>query len=524
MAQSVAYFTGFETGSVTEIGDQTAGSGIPGVAHNVQTSTVISGAYSFKINAGNANLSYFFYLSGSQATGRFKFRQSALQAGGTIRALFRYASGTLGSPTRQCTLVITTATNKLAFIDSNSILGTITGSLDGNIVIAANTTYQIEMAVDLAAGGVIKVWVDGVLDIDCTHATNASGTAFTQMALGSATVGTGDNYYDDIRLDVGGVAQIGNGRVIARQIMAGTPTYNSWTAQGGSTVDTCWSNTPFDTVNYMDTTTLNAAQTGLISSFSATQSGHGTEIINTGATINGCQVLLVAKTSATAGGAGAGNIRRRVSGADVDSARTLTTSDVVYRSNVFTAALASLNQYEIGFVHGGVAATHTVRDAWMMVDYTGAYSLTSAVGAYVLTGITTLFKKTLSIAASVGAYTLTGVAAAFSWGRKVLANTGSYTLTGVAAALNKALKITAAVGSYTLTGVSSALLRGYTLVATKGTYVLSGVAAALNKALKMAAVTGVYNLSGQVANLVWSVADTATGGLDWIRRRRRTNR
>lgn len=508
MAQSVAYFTGFETGDTSEVGNSTAGTGISGVGHSVQASVVISGGYSFKIPSGNTALSYFFYLSGSQASGRFKFRQSALQAGGTTRAIFRYASGTLGSPSRQVTLVVTTATNKLGVLDGNSILGTITGSQDGNIVIAANTTYQIEYALDLAAGGIIKVWVDGVLDIDCTHATNASGTAFTQMAIGSTTAGTGDNYYDDIRLDIGGVARVGNGRTIGRQIKSGTPTYNSWTAHGGATVDACWSDTPFDTTNYMDDTGLNAFQTGLTASFSATQSGHGTEIINSGATINAVKVGVVGKSSVTAAGAGAFSIRRRLNGSDTDTSKTFTTSDAYYETAPFTDTLTNLNASEIGAGHGGVAATHTVRDVWMMVEYAGAYTLAMGVGSFTFSGIAALFPVTRKVTASVGAFVLSGIAAALKAAHTMAAAKGTFTLTGVAALFPVTRKVVAAVGAFVLTGIAAAFSYGYKVVAAKGTFTLTGVAAALKAARSFAAAKGTFSLTGVSVSLhlAWLVA------------------
>jgi hypothetical protein len=110
----------------------------------------------------------------------------------------------------------------------------------------------------------------------------------------------------------------------------------------------------------------------LIAPFSSTQTGHGTETIASGDTINACRAVGIAKTSNTASSATLG-IRHRVGGVDTTSApHTLTTTDAVYRGTVFTTSTTNLDSAEIGAVRNAGSRTLTVEDMWLMVDYTAA--------------------------------------------------------------------------------------------------------------------------------------------------------
>ena len=104
----------------------------------------------------------------------------------------------------------------------------------------------------------------------------------------------------------------------------------------------------------------------LVAPFSATQSGHGSEVIGAGDTINACKAAAIAKTAV----AGNMDIRRRINGADTDVTVTLTTSDAYYDGGIFTTTTALLDSAEIGVKNDLIATLETVEDMWLMVDYT----------------------------------------------------------------------------------------------------------------------------------------------------------
>lgn len=353
MAQAITYFTGFETGDSSELNTL-------GASSSVQNSIVRTGGYALK-QAAAASITKVG-LAATTGVIRFYLYAPALPAAAANIVGVGKSGGT-----NLYTLQINT-NGTLRVNDGNALMG-FTGT-NGTFVLPTDTAWTlVEMACDLAASGIIKVWVNGVLDINITHTSDVTATPIDNYRfLGSAN--PKEVYVDDVRIDTGGLTPAGHGQCIARQGLAGTPAYDAWTKNGGATAAACWSDTPFDTTNYCDDTSLNAFQTMLVASFAASQTGHGTQVISTGDTINAVKAAIVGKSSLTAAGAGAANIRRRVGGVDTDTSITFTTSDAYYQTAFFTDTVANLNAYEIGGGHGAVAATHTIRDAWLMVDYT----------------------------------------------------------------------------------------------------------------------------------------------------------
>lgn len=417
----------------------------------------------------------------------------------------------------------------------------ITGAT-GTIVLSTNAWHHVCWAVDLAASGVIKTWVDGVLDINTTHSSSGTGTPTDHITFGSSLGNalTGNAYVDDMRIDVGGVAVIAAHKVVARQGQSGTPTYNSWTKHGASASNAYqdWSDTPFDTTNYCDDTSLSAFQTMLTASFSSTQSGHGTDVIVSGDTINGAKVGLVGKTSVTAGGANAANIRRRLASVDTDTAITFTTADAYYETGIFTDTLTNLNASQIGGGHGGVAATHTIRDVWMMVDYTpAATTLTAAfsmAGAGALSGVGVTFMKTAASIAGAASTNLIGAAfiqaalaaagvGAASWTgaafiAALLAATGTGAAALAGAAFIRAALTSAGVASTGLAGsaVIAAVLSvaGVAVTALAGTTILSAALAAAGMAvgafLGASLITSALGAAGSAASTLKGAAFSAS--------------
>jgi hypothetical protein len=178
-------------------------------------------------------------------------------------------------------------------------------------------------------------------------------------------------YFDDViqRDD----AWSGRGQVIARQPVTGTPTYDSWNKTGD---DPYWDQKPYDTSNYATSTGANSAQTKLIGDFDVTQSGQGTEVIESTDTINQGAVFVVAKKSV--GAPRTHKIRHRINSVDTDIQVTLSTSDtdsldaVQFKEMTFPVTLTTLNSMEAGGIKVGSTGGEemTIEDLYVFVDYT----------------------------------------------------------------------------------------------------------------------------------------------------------
>lgn len=355
MVQTVAYFTGFETGDASEVVNIGTSS--------IQGTNVRSGAYSLKQTGSGTIL--VSTLSATKTVIRAWVKITSLP-GSEQYLIAEVSTGT----TRARLLIETDGTLKVD--DASGTMGLSTTA--GTHAIATSTWTMVEFAVDLAGGGVVKAWVNGIADISTTHSSNVSGAPTTEYDI----VGM-DNpnqfYFDDIRIDQGGTAAIGNGKTVARQGKAGTPTYDTWTKNGDTTAALCWSETPFATGKNCSSTTSAAAQTMLVEKFSITQSGHGSDVIGSGYTINACKTALIAKRSSS----GSPSIRRRVGGADTDTAKTMTASDVYYDDGIWTTTTANLDSMEAGMVKAADTNSTTVEDVWVMVEYTPVLGKSSFV-------------------------------------------------------------------------------------------------------------------------------------------------
>lgn len=248
--------------------------------------------------------------------------------------------------------------------DSAATLGLSTTS--GTASFNTGQWYRIEMALDLTAAGVVKVWVDGALDINVTHSNDVSATTTGSFRL-FGVVAPNELFFDDIRIDTGGVAAIGAGQIIARQGKTGTPTYDTWTKTGLATAALCWSETPFSATNNCNSAVSAAKQTMLVEKFSITQSGHGTQVVGASDTVNACKVALIAKTVS---GDATGQILRRINGTDTGTVFTDTASDVYYDDGFWTTTVANLDLLEAGLIHGNNTRVTQVEDVWVIVDYT----------------------------------------------------------------------------------------------------------------------------------------------------------
>ena len=193
-----------------------------------------------------------------------------------------------------------------------------------------------------------------------------ASTDITGINYGQRTTAQ-EIYFDDIAED--DASYPGAGRVIVRQPKTGTPFVDSWTKFGS---DPYWADLAWDLTNYATSTGANADQTKLVAAFNATQTGHGTETIASGDTINSLTFLYVANR-----GNGAGRthqLHTRINSISTYLSTTLTTSDLYYQSAFFTPTISQLDTMEAGGNKVGASGGQemTIRDLWAMVDYTPA--------------------------------------------------------------------------------------------------------------------------------------------------------
>lgn len=468
---TIAYFIGFETGDASEL--NTLGSGA-----SIQSTTVHSGAYAIDNGSSRSNL--ILGLSATTSVIRDYFNTDTIPGADTN------VLAELATTSTNRLLVIMDSTGALGVVDAASTLG-LTRTI-GSVILSANQWYRVEVALDLAAGGIVKVWVDGTLSVNTTHSNNVSGTTTDGWAVYG---GTGVWAHDDIRIDTGTLTPPGAGRCIARQpITGGTPSGgDAWTKSSGTDAGALWDNTPFDTTDFCSTATASAAQCAVLASFGSTQTGHGSEVLGSSDTINASKIGLVGKTS-NAASDGADSIRRRVGGANTDTAITAYTTSNAYRAIAPITGITYANltdgTTELGTVKTGTGSrTHTVEDVWWFIDYTPAVA---AVGSAALAGTGSLSATGLLLAQAsaglVGAGTLAAAGLLIdTQGRSTLSGVGTLSTAGThtpsGAAVLAGTGTLSANAAHTPGGASvlagvGLLGAGATLLAT-ATAVLSGV-------------------------------------------------
>src|SRR5262249_41889075 len=112
---------------------------------------------------------------------------------------------------------------------------------DGTTTVTLNTWHRIDAAIDSAASGIGRIWLDGNLEGDTTH-TGATGP-ITIYRNKSVLAGF-TTYHDDVLITDQLVRPPG-GRSVVRQGLSTTPTDNAWTKTSGSTIDTVWNQVPY---------------------------------------------------------------------------------------------------------------------------------------------------------------------------------------------------------------------------------------------------------------------------------------
>lgn len=182
--------TGFETGDARDLAFLGSGA-------SVQASTVIRGGWSLKQAAAGS-----FYRLNLSTT------QSVARAYATFPALPGSLQGVMVERNQASTNRLRLgllASGKLRLEDLSGTLGF--SQLDSAAVLTAGTPYCLEVALDTAAGGIVRLWINGRLEIDSTHSTDPTSATRDWFVNGAAT--PNEVIFDDLRLDIGTVSPIG---------------------------------------------------------------------------------------------------------------------------------------------------------------------------------------------------------------------------------------------------------------------------------------------------------------------------
>jgi hypothetical protein len=220
---------------------------------------------------------------------------------------------------------------------------------------------RVSIAHSNAVGGAVKVWVNGVLEIDIVRATSGSATGAVNSS-GSVS----DPVWVDNLIVTNSITDPGDVRIIARQGRIGTPTNDAFTkAPAGSAIHTVWSDTPVNTATNATSSAANAAQTMLVGEF-----GSGADAITSSDKVLGVRQVI----HASRGGGGGLDVswRRIVNGQTTDTLQGALASGNTYYQYYWPVnlTLSDLSTAEMGLVRGnGTSQATTVHDMWLVVAY-----------------------------------------------------------------------------------------------------------------------------------------------------------
>jgi hypothetical protein len=357
---AVKFFSGFETGDTKEW--VVSSSLSPGVS----TDVVTAGGYSLKLNWDSTGNRDVFNNGQNIATAYFRFwlYSSAAGTAGNSAILRTDRSSDLAQ--MSSVILVTDGVGGLKLRLRNETGAAQVGS---DFAISPNVWNLIENKVVPGTGNAtLELKVNGAVVATASNLTMGPSSV-GRYVLGKPsgiTGGTGFIWIDDFL--VKDDAYPGPGYCIARQGVAGTPTYNAWAKNGAATAALCWSETPFATGKNCSNIGLNNVQTMLVGSFnSAGSAQEGLGTISSYATINATKTGFVAKATV----AGNISIRVRAGGADTDTVKAVTTTDGYYEVlNSLTYTNLTDGTLEIGAVDDVAGVTDTVEDMWQQADYT----------------------------------------------------------------------------------------------------------------------------------------------------------
>ncbi len=141
-------------------------------------------------------------------------------------------------------------------------------------------------------------------------------------------------------------------------------------------------------------------------------------------------------------------------------------------------------------------------------------TLDAVGGTYSHGGLDVTFNYNHILSSALGAYTVSGEAADIRRGKTVVADTAAYSVSGTAASFKYTYVLDAATNFYTVDGMVSNYLRGYAVSAASGSYSVVGTDATFQKGQRrIDADSGVYSISGKSAALYLTLT-TPLRGLD----------
>ncbi len=392
-----------------------------------------------------SRISLWIYLAALPATAKASFVQLQT-SGGTARVR----------------LYLTTAGVLQLWNAATAQIGT-----DG-ATLSTGQWYRISLAYTITSTTInrFELFVNGVSSISITNAT-LSNTGTDTLGIGNWDTNTGldfrssDHYVDNSSA----LTDPGNIWVTAKRPNA-NGSANAFTTQigaGGSGYGSGHS----PQVNERALSTTNGwslSNTTLATEEYSIENRSTGDIDITGATIvdfMGWMYAVIASTS--------NSPVQKIIVAGTGTTKTLAVTNAMYTQ------IAGSSTYPAGNTDIGMSSQYTTTPHLASLFECGiimafipvnAYTLTTTVGAFVLSGIATTFTKALHLILSVGTFVLTGISVGLSKGRTLVASVGTFVLTGIATNFIKAL----------LTGinVTFTVLRNYTLSAITAIYTFIG--------------------------------------------------
>jgi len=368
-ARAYQCFTGLETGAITCTVASTLGAG-----GSIVTSPVITGGYSLKQGSGGAS-TIGTGSSGNSRTDSFSFRSS-----GTDSDLAIWQSSAAATM-----MTLSLSSGKLRVTNGSN--GCNITQTTGSTTLVTGQDYLIRTALDRSAGGVIKIWLNDSLEINITHSSACTGTAWYSLLV-TGPANPNEYLFDDYAWDQGSTTQPAAGIILGRQGTSGSPTYTGGTitcadcgptrCSGSCATGTsccALSDSPFNTSRYV-LITDGASNTMNVCAFdSASCTGSGSQTLAS-ETVNACRTVWyghrgtgTAPANCTGGGSPYCGIWILNGVVTVGSAMGGTSDAYTISPQWTPGANSYLNTMEVGGRKGaGTGRDITMNDVWVECD------------------------------------------------------------------------------------------------------------------------------------------------------------
>jgi hypothetical protein len=399
---AVLFFSGFESGDLTDFQQKVGTGNVTGTVAVDQTIVNTWGVYSCKMPwpSTGGNNQVFASLPtalSTTATTRFYFYTTAAGTA-TVAGILIYATNSGGTPSvgAQC---VTDGSGGLVLKLWN-YQGVPTGGsqVGSSFAINSATWYRIDVATTFSA-------TVGTAEMRVNGAVVATGSGLNTLPNGSfiggvslqtfnisGTGGTGNCWFDDviIRNDL---VYSPDGYCIARQFTTTVPNYDSWTKTTG-TISTVWDKTPYNTASNANSATSTAQQTGVVD-FTTTggtgTTGFGNGVVGASDTINALKFGAVGLSGVNNDAQDSAVFRTPAGGGGADTTVLVQngilgggagwSSSTCYVYGLFTSAptTAQIINMELGIKHNATTNTHTVYAAWAMIDWLPAPPVVTSI-------------------------------------------------------------------------------------------------------------------------------------------------